>query len=273
MQHEMDLLGNALDSLTEALVKFEEAEDGDESAYKFTVLHLSHFIELVLKYHITSRHPLLIYKDPFAPKLNKNKTIGLWDAINFINNEAPETVSKEFKKDLVWLKELRNQIEHHKFSMDTREARTTIGRLFRSLLEFLEEYSEVEIESHLPSRAKETFKVLSDEYEFSLREALKEADAFDDENQPKYSNNPDAWPPRIECADCGHPTLLLNEESRTGYRCIFCGNEDGDEIPANCSICGVFTTEGELFYWETEHAGTEARCYYCAGRHHLEKDD
>lgn len=38
--HELDLLENALDSLAEALSKFEEGEDGEHKAYKFAVLHL-----------------------------------------------------------------------------------------------------------------------------------------------------------------------------------------------------------------------------------------
>ena len=54
--HELDLLENALDSLGEALSKFEEGDDGDPKAYKFAVLHMAHFIELIFKHHITSKH-------------------------------------------------------------------------------------------------------------------------------------------------------------------------------------------------------------------------
>jgi len=116
--HELELLDNALDSMSEALSKFEEADAGDHRAYKFAVLHMAHFIELMFKHHIASKHPLLIYKDPFSKKLDKNKTIGLWEVVNFINNESPDTVSPEFRKDLEWIKRLRNEIEHHKFAMD-----------------------------------------------------------------------------------------------------------------------------------------------------------
>lgn len=270
--HKLDLLPNALDSLAEALAKFEAGDAGDAKAYKFAVLHMAHFIELVFKYHITEKHPLLIYKDPFAPKLDRNKTITLWDAINFINNEDGDAVSKEFRSDLEWLKRLRNEIEHHKFEMEVQQARSTIGRLFRSVLEFLENHTDVEVEAHVPDETMETFKVLSDEYEFRLRDALKEADAVEEANWTDPSD-PDPVPVRLECESCGNRTLVVNEASATGYRCTMCGSEESDDLPATCDICGVTTTQGELEYWENDAGESERRCYYCSSRYHAEKDD
>lgn len=271
--HELDLFDNALDSLAEALSKFEEGDAGEHKAYKFAVLHMAHFIELIFKHHIASKHPLLIFKDPFARALDKNKTIGLWEAVNFINNEAPNSVSSEFRTDLEWIKRMRNEIEHHKFTMDVTQVRTTIGRLFRSVTEFLDEYSDIELEAHIPKHTKDTFKVLSDEYEFSVRDAIKKAEEVEEENPIDYSSDPDAEPVRLDCPECGHPTLVFDEESDTGYRCTFCGNEESDDLPAVCDICGVHTTKGDLVFWENELGEMEGRCYYCSGRHHADKDD
>lgn len=270
--HKLDLLPNALDSLSEALSKFELGDAGDPKAYKFAVLHMAHFIELVFKHHITEKHPLLIYKDPFAPKLDRNKTINLWDAINFINNEDGDAVSKEFRIDLEWLKRLRNEIEHHKFEMDVSKARTTIGRLFRAVLEFLDHHTDVDIRAHIPDETMETFKVLSDEYEFRLRDALKEADEAEVANWSDPSD-PDPVPSRLNCDECGNSTLVINEASPTGYRCTMCGNEQSDDLPATCDICGASTTQGELVYWENEGGQTEGRCYYCSGQYHADKND
>ncbi len=270
--HELDLLENAIDSLAEALLKFEEGDEGDSKAYKFAVLHMAHFVELVFKHHIATKHPLLIYKDPFSPKVDRNKTITLWDAINFINNEAADTVSSALRGDLDWLKRLRNQIEHHKFKMEVSEVRDTMGRLFRSVVEFLENYTDIELEALIPSATMETFRILSDEYEFRLRTALKVADELEEAN-PIDHHDPDARPVRLECENCGNPTLIKNEESSTGYRCLMCDNEDGDEIPANCDICGVATTMCELDSWDIEDGTYEFRCYYCSGRHQADKDD
>lgn len=271
--HELNLLENALDSLNEALSKFEDGEDGEQKAYKFAVLHMAHFIELVFKYHIASKHLLLIYKDPFSKKLDRNKTIGLWECINFINNEDPETVSQELRKDLEWIKRLRNEIEHHKFTMDVPQVRSTIGRLFRSVMEFLGEHADLDVEEHISDQAKEAFKVLSDEYEFSIRTAIKAADEVEELNPVDYSSDPDADPVRLECPECSHYTLVLNEESETGYRCTFCENEESDELPGTCDICGIHTTQGELDYCPMDEGGVEALCYYCSGRHRMDKDD
>lgn len=271
--HQLDLLDNALDSLAEALAKFEEGDAGEPKAYKFAVLHMAHFIELVFKHHIAEKHPLLIYKEPFGQKLDRNKTITLWDAVNFINNEAADTISKEFRSDLEWLKRLRNEIEHHKFMMDVQQVRITIGRLFRSVLEFLEDYSEIEVGPHIPAHTMETFRVLSDEYEFRRRDAIREADAVEEANSRDYSSGYDEPPVRLDCPNCNNPTLVLDEESDTGYCCTFCGNEESDDLPATCDICGVQTTIGELDFWKTENGQLEGRCYYCSGRYHAEKDD
>jgi hypothetical protein len=270
--HELDLLENAIDSLAEALAKFEEGDSGEPKAFKFAVLHMAHFVELVFKHHIASKHPLLIYKEPFSAKVDRNKTITLWDAINFINNEASDTVSPALKKDLDWLKRLRNEIEHHKFKMEVPEVRSTIGRLFRSVVEFLENHTDIELESLIPDSTMETFQVLSNEYEFKLRTALKEAEEFEAANSPD-DDDPDALPARLDCENCGNPTLIQHEKSGSGYRCLVCDNEDGDNIPARCDICGAAATQGELNAWELDSGEYEYRCYYCSGRYHADKDD
>lgn len=273
MNHKLDLLANAMDSLEEALKKFEEGDGGDLKAYKFCVLHMAQFIELIFKHHITEKHPLLIYANPFAPKIDPatSKTIGLWEAVNFLNNEDKDTVSGDFKKDLEWLKRLRNDIEHHKFEMDVTAARATIGRIFRSVLEFLDAYGAVDVEKQIPDGTKDIFKVLSDEYQFKLHDALKKADEVEKEN-PQDPFDSDAGPIRMECEACGNDTMVVNEESRTGYRCTFCENEEGDDLPAGCSNCGQLTTLGELEVWHDEVTGTEYRCYYCSGRYAADRD-
>lgn len=58
---ELDLLDNAIDSLNEALSKYQQGKKGDTKAYKFCIQHLSHFFELILKFYVTQSHPLLIY--------------------------------------------------------------------------------------------------------------------------------------------------------------------------------------------------------------------
>jgi ribosomal protein S27E len=272
--HKLDLLQNAIDSLVEALAKYEQGEQGDARAYKFCVLHMSHFIELVFKHHITSKHPLLIYSKPFTESLDRNKaqTITLWEAINFINNEDAGAVSKSFRNDLDWVKQLRNQIEHYKFEMDIAETRTVLGRLFRSMLEFLDYETDLDVASHIPPAVMETFTVLSDEYSQRLNDAIKEAKRIADENEDPH--DPDQRPILLSCHECGNKTLVINSDSSTGYRCTFCGNEEGENVPSYCDVCGAEGYGDEMTSWvDDEHGMNETRCYYCSGRYFADKDD
>ncbi len=271
--HELDLLDNALDSLGEALAKYEEGRaDQDPKAYKFAVLHMSHFVELIFKYHLSEKHPLLIYSQPFAANLDKNKTITLWDAVNFINNENANTLSKDFRTDLDWLKKLRNQIEHHKFSMDVDEVKITMGRLFRSLLEFLEVYSEIDVESRIPKSSYDTFKILSDEYESKLQIAIDQAEEIEIKNTDWSAHGSDREV-RFDCEACGNPTLVINDESETGFKCTFCGEKQSDELPCGCSVCGAEGLIGEMTVFYDEDREPEYRCYYCSGRYQMDKND
>lgn len=135
------------------------------------------------------------------------------------------------------LKRLRNEIERHKFRMEVPEVRVTIGRLFRSVLEFLEKHTDVELESLIPDSTMGIFQVLPDEYEFKLRSALHKAEAFEAAH-PVDHHDPDVRPVRRDYENCGNSIHLQNDQSSTGYRYLVC-----DNIPANCDICGVESTQ------------------------------
>jgi hypothetical protein len=147
LKHKLDLLENAIDSLREALSKYEEGEIKGPSAYKFAVLHFSHFFELLFKHHVAQSHPLLIYKNPFSKKIEKENTIGLWEAVQFLKNEGVD-ISPDFDNDLAWIKKLRNDIEHYKFELDAIEVRTTLGRLIRATNELNDYEGLIDIHDH-----------------------------------------------------------------------------------------------------------------------------
>ncbi len=274
--HSLDLLENAIDSLDEALRKYHEGEDGNAKAYKFAVLHMSHFIELIFKHHISKQHPLLVYKNPFAPKLDRAKTITFWDSINFISHETGEIDAKsDFRRDLDWLKKLRNDIEHYKFDMNVAQVRETLGRIFRSLLEFLEFFSDVQLEGHISKDTAAMFKVLSDEYEQKLHEAIKSADQAEKDAfkgvRPKERIHI-RWE-RYNCPECDNYTMISDGESGTGVKCTFCGNEEASDRVVICDCCGAEGEEDDMEVWHMDDGTSENRCYYCSGRYQADKDD
>lgn len=242
MQHKLDLLDNAIDSLNESLIKYQQAKAGEVKAYKFCVLHLSHFLELVLKHYVTLAHPLLLYKNPFAKSFDvETQTIGLQEAINFLKNEG-RNLSDKFLEDLQWVKKLRNRIEHHKFDMDVAQVEATIGRLISAFVEFDQAHENLGLDGRIDLNQYNLFLDLAGNYDLNLKKAENEIEAacLVNHDDPKFQV--------YHCDECGHDAMLPNDESDTGYRCAFCGNEESDDIEVRCGICDMPWAKG-LMRW------------------------
>jgi tetratricopeptide (TPR) repeat protein len=254
-RHQLDLLDNAIDSLNEALAKYQQAKAGDVKAYKFCVLHLSHFLELVLKHYVTLAHPLLIYKNPFAKSFDgESQTIGLQEAINFLKNEGRE-LSDKFLEDLQWLKKLRNRIEHHKFDMDVAQVESTIGRLISAFVEFDQAHENLGFDDLIDLKQYNLFLDLADNYDLNLKKAENEV-----ETACKI-NHDDSEFQVYHCDECGHDTLIPDQDSETGYRCTFCGNEESGDMEVRCGLCDMPWAKDLMRYLDWTDDGHYD--YYC----------
>jgi hypothetical protein len=235
MKHKVDPLENAIDSLNEALRKFGQGQSGDNRAYKFSILHFSHFFELLFKYYVSRAHPLLVYKNPFSRKLESDQTIGLWEAIQFLKNEGTP-VSSELHKDLEWIKKLRNDIEHYKFTMDVPEVRRTVGRLIRASNEFNEALQVIDLKGHIASDCQELYDSLADEFLANLSNARAEAREESEDEEVHL------------CVYCG--------QAGTGARigreivCKLCG--ESEEIVL-CFHCESEFPRSWVSIWNDEH--------------------
>ena len=254
----LNLFENALDSLNESLEKFKQGEKGDERAYKFCIQHLSHFMELIFKYYVYQCHPLLIYKNPFKKNIKEDDfTINLNDAINFLKNEGRD-LPVNFEKDIDWLKKLRNNIEHHKFSMSIDEVKITIGRLINSLVKFDKDNDNINIIEHISKKHYFLFFELGYSYEERLEKSLKSA--LDYAYHPKHNTDNFA----VTCEECNNETMIPEEDSDSGYRCSFCGTEDSDNIEVLCTYCGSQSPKWQMSSWYTDEAETDVT-YMCPG--------
>lgn len=235
-KHQLDLLENAIDSFNEALKKYKEGEAGDTKGYKFAILHYAHFLELLFKYYVTQAHPLLIFKNPFSKNIEKENTIGLWEAIQFLKNEGKE-IDQDFYKDLQWLKELRNDIEHYKFSMNLPEVRRALGRLTQAMNKFNKTFSLLELTNYLHTDNLKIFEELADEYKLSLAKARQEAESLSEDGEIH------------DCyMCCNEGTAVLIDQK---YDCKFCGEED---LIVDCCICGENIRKSEGIVWNDEHS-------------------
>mgnify|MGYP000132612038 CR=1 FL=1 len=273
---ELDLLENSVDSLNEALAKYQQGKKGNEKAYKFCVQHLSHFLELILKYYVTQSHPLLIYKNPFAKTLeDESQTIGLHEAINFLKNEGRE-ISEKFEKDIKWLKKLRNNIEHHKFQMDVEEVEETIGRLVSAFVEFDEEHENIDLGSYIAIDQFKLFHRLASTYEGRLEKAkLKVKEAEEEAYRGIRPKEYEFLDFNIyHCYECDHDTMIPEKGSSSGYKCSFCNNEESRDIEVNCNMCGGRWPVGGMKYEDWEGDGSyEHFCPYCRRDPEHVKDD
>jgi len=231
---ELNLLENAVDSLNEALVKYEEGSDGNLKSFKFSILNFSHFFELILKYYVSQSHELLIYKNPFSKNIEKENTIGVWDAVQFLKNEGYD-VEKEFIEDLKWFKALRNDIEHHKFSLDTDQAKEVLGRLMQTFNEFNSLVADIDFKAHIDTNLVDTFDSLADAYKARLRQAIEDAEEVGGTDNGYF------------CSFCGHAGTVSLKDGM--YKCHFC-EEESPEI--ECCVCGERIPQSEGTVWNDD---------------------
>lgn len=298
MKLKLDIKSNALDSFNEALVKFESGQSGNRTALKFSILHLSHCIELVLKLYVQTIDEYLIYRACYSKVIKASKdpnvslldayaslkaggldfstlivgdpnpyTISVQEALTIVKNEScgsigNEFVDVDFLTDVDRMKTLRNAIEHYEFEFELKQVRLLIGRLVRGLDNFTDVFSLFSLEKEVGEDRFSVFSVLVDEYEQTLSEAHYEVtetkDALFRSLRPKERIFHE-WNVYY-CEDCGHDTIIPNESSSTGYKCTYCGNEESEEIEIDCDVCGLPWANGELSYWGEEVGDICPRC-------------
>ncbi|EMH4033169.1 Uncharacterised protein [Klebsiella oxytoca] len=292
-KYELDILNNALDSLNEALEKYEQGQGGNVRQHKFALLHFCHFMELILKYYLTTKNDNLIYKKVYDFILRKSRDEGLTlaeayeeleeDGYDFsrliAGNPNPFTITPdqilafiksddagitdEFITEISSMKALRNNIEHYKFEMDTKDVRIALGRLTRGFDEFYEYVGLGTLQQSINKAQLGIFQTLADEYEHNLAEAkvvAQEAhrDAFRGV-RPKHYLFVNFT--TYDCPACCESDLMIpNQESGTGYRCTHCGNEESDDIEVDCEICGASWPKGEMSSWVDTYTYTCPNC-------------
>jgi hypothetical protein len=300
LKFKFDIKENAIDSFNEALSKYEEGESGDLKAFKFSITHLSHCIELVLKMYLQTLNESLVFSKCYKEinKRAKADGVNLLDAYNALKSDSfdfestvkghnnPHTVTvdqalsiamcevcrttgnsfvdQDFIDDINWMKTLRNSIEHFQFEFTAKEVRLCVGRLVRGLSEFTDIFSLFDLEEEIGKKKFHVFEVLADEYEHYLKEAsidVKEAKhALFAGVRPKHQMDIE-WNV-YTCESCGNDTMIPNDDSSTGYRCTLgnCVNEESEEIEVDCDICGCPWPNGEMSYWEDSYDNVCPRC-------------
>lgn len=300
MKFKLDIKANAIDSFNEALTKYEQGQSGDLKAFKFSITHLVHSIELVLKMYLQTLNSYLVFSRCYKEVSNRSKTdkTDLLSAFNTLESEgfdfgkliqghpSPHTVTVEqalliaksevcgktgsrlvdqdFIDDINWMKSLRNSIEHFEFEFTAKDVRLSIGRLVRGLDEFTDIFSLFNLDEEVGEGRINIFKILVDEYEHALSEAKISV------SERKYMLFSGVRPKEqmfIEwnvytCPSCGNDTMIPNDDSSTGYRCTLegCENDESESIEVDCDICGTPWPNGEMTSWADTYSYVCPRC-------------
>ncbi|USE39532.1 hypothetical protein [Endozoicomonas sp. SCSIO W0465] len=167
------------------------------------------------------------------------------------------------------IKDLRNDIEHFDFSFNPKEVRLKLGYLIREITPFIDCMDLYDMDLALNEDRQEVFETLSDEYEQNLKEAqillkgkidkhselcrgVSPKDRMIDSHLYEFTS--------YDCPECNQKGMLVqDDESDSGFRCVFCENEDSLEIEYKCDRCESWTpqfflsTVGEMTVCENCH--------------------
>lgn len=220
MKIEFDLLGNAVDSIQQAIDLLAWREEADDARrLKQAVLAIAHGVELLLKERIRKVHPVLIWEnvDKF-PSLGA-RTVTVDTALSRLQKIGGLNIS-EADCDLIRsLRDTRNAIEHYLWSTTKSEAEQIVGMALGFALHFARDELAYDFFGY-HTRKDDTFKVL-------LEGNPKFAEAFSDRYEQREAADNSS---KVLCDFCH--TLAVNPS--TGA-CELCGhwNEkcDDEDVP------------------------------------------
>jgi len=251
-EYKLDLYHNAIDSLNES-IKYYKVSIDDESKYKFCIILLSHFMELLLKFLVESQNPLLCFERPYSDKINKEKTISWNQALQILRNSRIE-IDNDVCKHLTRLVEIRNSIVHYIFDYNTSEIRNIMLNIVSDMRELFILVKNSDFYNDVDDLTRQLLSQIESEYKKDLHlaqaEAKEEADGED----------------IYDCEICGEEQTVNLVDGV--YKCQFCKEKDESE---ECVRCGQeFRVSQLIKYGETEEGYPIYMCEWCNDE--IEKD-
>lgn len=248
--HKLDVYQNAIDSLNVGIEMCEKAEK-DVSKYKFSIILISNFMELLLKKLVEMQNPLLLFEKPYSDKINKEKTITWLQAIQILTNSG-RIINKELIDDFKKITDIRNDIINYKFEYNVNEIYSIIVSVISGLHELYLEISGSDLINDVEENAKTFLDKITDNYFRQLHQAQLNAK---NEAEEKNLNI-------MDCNFCGESGTAVERENEEIY-CYFCEETDYEE---ECSRCTVPHLISEMEYFdENENGDPIFFCEDCSG--------
>lgn len=138
----LSLLDNALDFIYDAVIRLSNPTQSP-SDIKYSILHLSSGIELLLKQCLLDEHWTLIFAkideaDKIALQAGDFKSVDFKEAINRLERVCSIKLEKD-RGLLEALRKIRNRIEHYQITISKDEAVSILVKVWAFILDFIAE--------------------------------------------------------------------------------------------------------------------------------------
>jgi hypothetical protein len=224
----LGLEANAIDSLVHAVEHF--LADERPTDLKYTVLHIFHAVELFLKARLATFCSELIYEKP--RKDGKRHTVKFRQLKKRLSEQGV-VLSEQDRKNLDYLQEIRNSIEHHRIDCSRNDIEEYVGCAIYFLETFLLNELEISLKDALDEvnetayyDLSQAYKVLSKAKGFYLRR-MQDSD---------LSLRPKERCFDFFCLECGEQAIVQYDPrsvDRSTY-CFCCHTEYSID---SCSRC------------------------------------
>lgn len=271
------MLENGLDFIISATLHLKEAEHdtckNKEQQIKYSLLHLSSGIELILKSRLYREHWTYIFSD--MNKANKEhlrtgsfKSVDSATLVERLKRLCDIDIDKDSEKAFENLRKLRNQMEHFTIKSNFISIEACINNALVAINKFISNnYSDFtspmvinlkdndnDIEFGLTTKESQLIKKLikcTSELKEHYNDALKMAKA--------RANNEALLEELVQCPSCKEALLKCNYNGSNMCHCFFCTYEEDGENAANEYISNI---QG-LSKYEIVKDGGEYPLYEC----------
>lgn len=244
----LNLYENAIDSLNVGM-KFYNDSLNDKSLYKFCIIIISNFMELILKHIVELQNPLLCFEKPHSNNIEKEKTITYGQAIMILKN-SNIIIDEELRMLIEKLSILRNKIIHYKFEYKTSEIRATIILVINGLRKLFSNVTKHDFINDVSANTGELLEKIEGEYNEQLHLAQANAKEEADENDTYIE----------DCNFCNELDTAVRREEDEIY-CYFCEETDYE---IECSGCTELYRISEMEYFKEDENGNDLfLCQYC----------
>ncbi|MDB8794263.1 hypothetical protein PN290_00365 [Romboutsia sp. 1001216sp1] len=272
---EFTMLENGLDFIISAIRHLKEAEHEDcenkEQEIKYSLLHLSSGIELILKSRLYREHWTYIFSD--MNKANKEhlragsfKSVDSSTLVERLKRLCDVEIDNKSDKAFESLRRLRNQMEHFTVKSNFHSIEACINNALGAITKFItKNYNDFTTPMSINLNDDDAEFGLTNKEERLIKELIRCTselkEHYDDavEMATARANDEAVLEELVECPSCKESLLKLNYNGSNMCYCFFCEYKEDGEKASNEYISSILG----LSKYEILKDGGEYPLYEC----------